>query len=154
MDTIAVGCGLAYLAHSPTFRQLAILPARSAYVLTIGLILAVAISERMAQRVPEYQLLLHPFIVASIYALAIWLWTQHSQTLLGLCLNSKPAMVIGVLSYSLYLWQQPFLSPYSQAWFTQSPMNLIGVAVLAVLSYLLVERPLLQVKERRCCSTA
>jgi peptidoglycan/LPS O-acetylase OafA/YrhL len=149
MNTIAVGCGLAYIAYWPPFRRLLDMPPRSAYLLTMALALGVALSERAAQRTPEYQLLLHPLVVALAYAVVLWIWTLHSNTLLGALLNSKPAVVIGVLSYSIYLWQQPFLSPYSDGLFTQGPLNLLGIAVMAAISYLLVERPLLQIKDRR-----
>jgi peptidoglycan/LPS O-acetylase OafA/YrhL len=149
LGTIAIGCGLAYMVCWPPFRRLFDVTPLSAYLLTLGLALGVAMSERTAQRVIEYQLLLHPLVVALAYALTIWLWTQHTNTLLGSLLNSKPAMVIGVLSYSIYLWQQPFLNPYSNGWFAQGPLNLLCVAVLAGLSYLLIERPFLLLKDRR-----
>jgi peptidoglycan/LPS O-acetylase OafA/YrhL len=150
MDTIAVGCGLAYLATWAPFRRLFDMPARSAYLLTIGLALGVGISERLAQSVLAHQLLVHPLLVAATYAVTIWIWTQHSGTMLGLLLNSKPAVAIGVLSYSIYLWQQPFLNPHSDSWFTQAPWSLLGIMGMSVLSYFLVERPLLQIKDRRC----
>jgi peptidoglycan/LPS O-acetylase OafA/YrhL len=94
-----------------------------------------------------YEIALHPLLVASAYAATIWLWTQHCQSHLGRLLNSKPAVWIGLLSYSLYLWQQPFLNPHGNAWFAQSPLNLVCIPVLAIASYLLVERPLLQWKD-------
>jgi peptidoglycan/LPS O-acetylase OafA/YrhL len=147
MDTIAVGCGLAYLAYWPRFRRVLRLSARSAYLFSAVLVLLVGLSQLAALRVPMYQLALHPLLVASAYATTIWLWTQHSRSHLGRLLNSKPAVWIGLLSYSLYLWQQPFLNPHGNAWFAQSPLNLVCIPVLAIASYLLVERPLVQWKD-------
>jgi peptidoglycan/LPS O-acetylase OafA/YrhL len=148
MGTIAVGCGLAYLACWQPFRRLMKVTPTSAYLLTIGLALGVIISERTAQRTIEYYLLAHPLVVAMAYAITIWLWTQHAGSWFGALLNSKPAVVIGTLSYSIYLWQQPFLSPYSNAWFEQTPINLLGFLLMALVSYLAVERPFLRIKER------
>lgn len=62
-------------------------------------------------------------------------------------LNWRPVSTIGVLSYSLYLWQQPFLEPHASTWFKVWPWN-IGLAFLAALtSYYLVERPALRLRE-------
>jgi peptidoglycan/LPS O-acetylase OafA/YrhL len=93
-------------------------------------------------------MILHPLVVASAYAATIWFWTVRADSHLGWLLNSKPAVAIGLLSYSIYLWQQPFLSPFSDQWYAQSPINLLCVAVLAFGSYLLIERPILKLKER------
>ena len=154
MDTIAVGCGLAYLAYWQTFRRVLRLSARSAYLFSAALVLLVGFSQLTALRVPMYQLALHPLLVASAYAATIWLWTHHSQSHLGRLLNSKPAVWIGVLSYSLYLWQQPFVNPHGIAWFAHSPLGLVCIPALALASYLLVERPLLQWKDHMSRQTS
>jgi len=66
----------------------------------------------------------------------------------GQVLNWKPISFIGVLSYSLYLWQQPFLNRHSTGWVNAFPQNL-GLAVAAALaSYLLLEKPLLKLRHR------
>lgn len=61
-------------------------------------------------------------------------------------LNFKPMVYIGVLSYSLYLWQNAFLNPDWSAWPARLPMNLLLAACMAVASYYLVERPFLRLK--------
>jgi peptidoglycan/LPS O-acetylase OafA/YrhL len=67
---------------------------------------------------------------------------------LGRLLNARPLVVIGTLSYSLYLWQQLFLNRHGSADVQQFPVNLVLVAVAAALSYYLVERPCLQLRVR------
>ena len=60
-------------------------------------------------------------------------------------LNAKPLVCVGLLSYGLYVWQQPFLVPANgghaghlwQRW----PVNLACAAAATVASYWLVERP-------------
>jgi peptidoglycan/LPS O-acetylase OafA/YrhL len=54
---------------------------------------------------------------------------------------------IGVLSYSLYLWQQLFLNRHSNAWINTFPVNLAFAFLVAALSYRLIERPFLRVSE-------
>jgi len=66
----------------------------------------------------------------------------------GSFLNWKPVALIGVLSYSLYLWQQIFLNPNSTAWVNTFPQNLIFAAAAAVTSYFLIEKPLLGLRHR------
>jgi peptidoglycan/LPS O-acetylase OafA/YrhL len=62
-------------------------------------------------------------------------------------LNAAPFRFVGAISYSLYLWQQPFLSPNTTLP-TAFPWN-VGLAVAcAVASHYLVERPLLRLKDR------
>lgn len=63
-------------------------------------------------------------------------------------LNWRPVAWIGVLSYSLYLWQQPFINRNAGAIWNRVPWN-IGCALLAATaSYYFVERPMLRLREK------
>lgn len=66
----------------------------------------------------------------------------------GRFLNWKPIASIGVLSYSLYLWQQLFLNRDSAAWSAAFPQNLLFSIGAALASYLLLEKPLLRLRHR------
>lgn len=74
----------------------------------------------------------------------------HPADRMGRFLNWKPVAFAGVLSYSLYLWQQPFLNRSSDAWMNAFPQNLIFAIGAALLSYLLLERPLQRLRSRFC----
>jgi peptidoglycan/LPS O-acetylase OafA/YrhL len=50
-------------------------------------------------------------------------------------------IVVGVMSYSLYLWQGPFINRYSALWVARFPQNLVFLAIAATLSHYLIERP-------------
>lgn len=66
---------------------------------------------------------------------------------IGRLLNTKVFVATGVLSYSIYLWQQPFLASHQIAWWTALPVN-VGFTVLAALaSYWLIERPFLALRQ-------
>lgn len=54
----------------------------------------------------------------------------------------------GLLSYSLYLWQQPFLYRRSNAWWTTFPWNLAIIFAIASISYYCLEKPLLRWREQ------
>jgi peptidoglycan/LPS O-acetylase OafA/YrhL len=64
----------------------------------------------------------------------------------GRILNSGPAVAIGVISYSIYLWQQLFIHRGSSAVYSAFPLNILLTAVAAVASYFLVERPSLRLR--------
>lgn len=72
----------------------------------------------------------------------------RSQDTLGKLLNWSPIAFIGVLSYSLYLWQQPFLDRASTSWIAAFPQNLVFTAIAALGSYLLLEKPLMRLRSR------
>ena len=81
-------------------------------------------------------------------ALIIDRCVRFETDLIGRVLNSGPFVFIGTLSYSLYLWQEPFLNRLSSAPMNWFPLNLILASVAAVMSYYLVERPFLNLRRR------
>ena len=61
----------------------------------------------------------------------------------------RPIALLGLWSYSVYLWQQPFLNRHDQdSWWTAFPANLLATLAVAASSYYLVERPALRLRER------
>jgi peptidoglycan/LPS O-acetylase OafA/YrhL len=68
--------------------------------------------------------------------------------IVGKWLNSRPLVFAGVLSYSLYLWQQPFLHRKNPGDLTMFPVNVIFAVVLALMFYNLIEKPFLRLRRR------
>lgn len=72
----------------------------------------------------------------------------------GRLLSTRPLERLGVLSYSLYLWQQLFLrqsrveGPGLFSVLCAFPLNVVLALILAQLSFRLVEKPLLRKKPR------
>ena len=69
-------------------------------------------------------------------------------SLLGRFLETAPLVWVGTLSYSLYLWQQPFSNHVVHAWYTTFPLSWGFALAAACGSYYLVERPILRWRAR------
>ena len=79
---------------------------------------------------------------------------QYNDGPVGRALNWAPLAYVGTLSYSLYLWQQPFLDRSSTVPFLFFPLNVALAFVAALLSYYLVERPCLLARARSAAPRA
>jgi peptidoglycan/LPS O-acetylase OafA/YrhL len=64
-------------------------------------------------------------------------------------LNNRITSTIGILSYSLYLWQEPFLNRFHAAWWTRFPVNILLLTLCAIASFFLVENRLLDAYKKR-----
>ena len=81
-------------------------------------------------------------------ALIVWRCISIDQGLAHQFLNYRPVIWLGTLSYSLYLWQEPFLNSWSTAWFASWPVNLVLAFACAIATHYLIERPFLNLKQR------
>ncbi len=65
-------------------------------------------------------------------------------------LNVRVAVIVGTLSYSLYLWQQPWVVMMNGGHgpLQTFPINVALACVCAALSYTLIERPFLRLRDR------
>lgn len=76
-----------------------------------------------------------------------WCIRNHEGRL-GRVLNSAPLVFVGTISYSLYLWQQLFLNRHSDNVTASFPLNLTLAVGAALLSYYLIEKPSLRLRQR------
>jgi peptidoglycan/LPS O-acetylase OafA/YrhL len=72
------------------------------------------------------------------------------KSVLGAILRNPVLRFVGLVSYSLYLWNQLFISTTSPDWgfIRRVPFCIVVSMGVAVLSYYLVERPFLGLKRR------
>jgi len=88
------------------------------------------------------------YTIEACAACAVILWAmENPRTRAGRVLNSAPLVHLGLASYSLYLWQQLWLSheAMTAAWLV--PLLICGAAFSAELSYRLVEQPMLRLRQ-------
>ncbi|MBE7157037.1 MAG: hypothetical protein INR62_01135 [Rhodospirillales bacterium] len=97
-----------------------------------------------------YDVMLAPTLQSgAIVFILLWLVRQH-DTLAGRLFNLPAVATVGVLSYSLYLWQQIFLVFWhDHLWTLQCfPINFACCFAAAAVSYYLIETPFLRWKTR------
>jgi len=70
------------------------------------------------------------------------------STMLFRFLNWRPLVFVGVLSYSLYVWNNLFLNAGGRWPLNVFPMNLASAVGMSLISHFLVERPFLKLKSR------
>ncbi len=85
----------------------------------------------------------------ALVCIAATLWkVMHVRDTTFRFLNTKPLLKIGVLSYSIYIWQQVFLNPTSASVLNRLPLNLLLVGAAATFSYYGIEVPFLRLRPR------
>lgn len=134
-DHLAVGCLLALLAHRlPTVKP------SWALAMAIAVIGIQVLPARTA-----WQTMLMLFILRPVYCVSIAGVILHVVQRPYRLLNWAPIVWLGQISYSLYLWQEPFCADRAM----RSGYFALAALVCACGSYYLVERPMLRLRDRR-----
>jgi peptidoglycan/LPS O-acetylase OafA/YrhL len=140
VDALMVGCLGAILIGNPRFRQaLALVFSLRLPLVAIPFLLFVTplLRERFGG---AYQFLAgYTLEAVAIVLLLLWL-VEKPHTPLGRLLNLRLIAHLGVISYSLYLWQELF-TYHSLLW------SLPATLLVAEFSFWVVERPFLRLRE-------
>jgi peptidoglycan/LPS O-acetylase OafA/YrhL len=144
MDTLAVGCILAFVIHTPAVTRYARAVQRYSTVLAIACAAGVFLSDHFLAESGKYTLgpkrAIEAFLLAHIVMLAV----MHPGSVLGRVLNCAPLAYIGAISYSLYLAQALLtFEKEMPVW-----VNIVGPLCFAFITHYLVEKPFLKLKER------
>lgn len=147
-DALAIGCLLAayfnHLGASERYRRV-----QSHTVLFLGAALGLVVVGNALFLVRPGMFYVWGQTLANIGTVFAIDWgIRHAGHPLGRMLNWKPMVAIGVLSYSLYLWQNPFLLGDRENVWTTFPQNLVFAIAAAVFSYFAIEKPFLRLKDR------
>jgi peptidoglycan/LPS O-acetylase OafA/YrhL len=134
-NTLAFGCLLAILSpRIPTITGWA----------ASGMLLAVIFIPTFDANT-RTRTLLNLFVLSPVLQCSIAGLVLHVIRSPYRILNLAPVMWLGRISYSLYLWQQPFF--YAQT--RQRAYRLLYGVALACLSYYVVEQPILRLRQMR-----
>ncbi|MBK9035848.1 MAG: acyltransferase [Myxococcales bacterium] len=144
MDSIAVGClmaGIQGRLDTAGWYQRFL---RSPLFLAVPVVIAVT-------QYPAHPALQYT-VGTTIENLAIAVFIDRAVRMhddpFGRVLNWRPLVWVGTLSYSLYLWQEPFLDHNQRSFANAYPLNLVLACLCAVTSYYLIEKPVLDWRGR------
>jgi peptidoglycan/LPS O-acetylase OafA/YrhL len=144
IDTIMFGCLLALLWQNDRFNRLLrawITPWSMAGAICFLFLLDPLLVLRFRG---SYSLVFGMTLEGISICLITLYGVTRVYTLPGRMLNAPILRHIGVISYSLYLWQNIFTGEAGRYF----PLNLVATAVCAELSYWAVERPALRLRDR------
>jgi peptidoglycan/LPS O-acetylase OafA/YrhL len=151
-DAMAIGCLLAVLLdEEPDHWVVRFLRHDITAFTAVMLLLWVIALEPRLSRMTGTKLL---WIATSLRALSsgsliAWALANKNHIFTRL-LNTRVMVHIGLISYSLYLWQQPFFqslsdqNPFARLW----PLRIAGAFAAAELSFWLIEKPALALRIR------
>ena len=144
-DALAIGC---FLAGTRDWLHTQSWYARLLEPRYFALVAVVAVGANLLQDWPRIYMAMGESIMNVSIAICIDRCMTFAPGRIGRILEWRPLAFIGVLSYSLYIWQQLFLNRSSAALVCTFPLNLILVGLSALGSYYLVEQPFLKLKQR------
>jgi peptidoglycan/LPS O-acetylase OafA/YrhL len=148
IDCIAAGCLLGLLAGDPRFRRMTRVGGRAAGLLTLAAAVVMVGGYLAGFRISIYEVTIGHSVRAVCIAAIIWLTINNTGSAWANLLETKAFVLVGVLSYSLYLWQQPFLAGDPDLDKFNLPVRVLGAVAAAVASYYVVELPFLRLKDR------
>lgn len=91
------------------------------------------------------------FLFQAIGVSIVLSWILYNQTSrLTSLLNLKLISFIGTISYGLYVYQGLFLrtAPSDNLWIQKFPQNIVLTFIAAILSYYILEKPILKFKQK------
>ena len=142
LDTIMFGCAIALFWDEPRFHaalnkllRADIVCGSIAYIL-----IAPILSERFQAR---YDWLIGYPLRGLLISIVMLYVVCKPASRMGYALNLAPVRHLGVISYSLYLWQQMFTAGHSWPF----PVSFLALFACAEGSYWLVERPSLRTRD-------
>jgi peptidoglycan/LPS O-acetylase OafA/YrhL len=143
LDTIMFGCAIALVYEHESFDRLMRRILNPQLVLLSGFFLLIVSPLIEARFLAWYTWPVgYTLIGLSISAILLYV-VRNPASVAGRVLNAQVIRHLGVISYSIYLWQQMFTGPRT-FWF---PLNLFVILACAEASFFLVERPSFRLRD-------
>jgi peptidoglycan/LPS O-acetylase OafA/YrhL len=144
MDSLMMGCFIALCYHDAWFER-ALEKAFRWHLPLVAIVYAFVISPIVTTYLGgKYQLTIG-WSLENLCVAMMLLWVvRRPETLFGRFLNLRWVSGLGALSYSLYIWQQMFLTDNNATWSGRAPLSLVVVFVVALCSYHGFEKPMIR----------
>ena len=145
MDSIATGCLLAlcrpWVAGWATYG--AFLRSRWFYLVPLAVVAACIVAEHSF-----IAYMAHDSIMNVGIAVCLDRFVRFPDDAAGRLLNWRPVSYLGTMSYSIYLWQQLFVTRGSTSLSQTFPISLLLIFATGLASFYLVEKPMLRLRSR------
>jgi peptidoglycan/LPS O-acetylase OafA/YrhL len=143
LDTIMMGCLLSLMLDLKIWEHL-VKRAISSWAVVASIIFLIAVDAPAAAHWRGMYKMTVGISLENVAIAIIVLYSAFRHTsLLGKILNLKWISHLGMISYSLYLWQQLFTGYLTRLF----PLNIVAIVICAELSFWLVERPSLATRD-------
>jgi len=147
-DAILMGCLGALIEKTSNFRRIRIKYLTNKWLSVSTVLFLFLISPYFSITFGGAYNLPFGMSLDNIFILIFIFQIMYIETSFSKLLSSKVLVHLGVLSYSLYVWQQIFLTDRYQYWFNLFPQNLIIVFVTGFFSFHLIEKPILNLRKK------
>ncbi|HEX2686599.1 MAG TPA: acyltransferase [Kofleriaceae bacterium] len=148
LDMIMTGCAMALMRGDSWYKS-ACERLFKLWVPGLGMLYLIFVSAFVSKKLGGTYTYVFSFTVECLIIASAIEWViARADAPLGRFLNSRSIAHLGVISYSLYLWQQPFTDSYSTHPVMRFPLNLVLMLAAAELSRRFVELPSLALRDR------
>ena len=147
-DSIATGVLLGELLLRPNFKNWLVKIAANRLILSVAMIFPVVISPLLESRFHgAYSMPIGNSMELICISIVIIAAVSFPGTILYNFLNWRPLAYVGVLSYSLYVWNNFFLDKDGHWLINRFPLNFLCAFGMALASHYFVEKPFLRLKD-------
>jgi peptidoglycan/LPS O-acetylase OafA/YrhL len=147
-DSILFGCLFALTENTVFFQQKIKRYLTNNYIVLIAGLFLFIISAILKMYFKGAYTITLGMSLNSVCIMILIYWCIYVPSKVSTLLNTRPLVYIGILSYSLYIWQELFLTNIYTTWVNRFPQNIMVVFVVAICSYYLIEKPILNLKRR------
>lgn len=147
-DTILIGCLGAIIESEANFKEKYLKYIQNTWLVALSAIFLVVISHLIENRFKGGYDLSVGISLNNICILFILFWCVYVPSGFAKLLNTRLFLQVGILSYSIYIWQQLILTSMISTWFNKFPQNMAVVFVVGIFSYYVIEKPILKLKHR------
>lgn len=138
MDALMFGCLAALSQGTPAFERIYSFAAKRIWIFPLFTWIP---SNLLMWRFENYYALPIGITLDGISIALFLVWcSRNPQSIAGRILNFKPIVHIGLISYSLYIWQTYFLHERNMTFGGRFPQSLLFILIAAEVSWYTIER--------------
>lgn len=147
-DAIMIGCLAALLEQAPQFREKYFKYVENQKLIFVVMFFLFVISPVLTWYLQAAYNLTVGITLNNISIMFLLFWAMYIPSKASDFLNKKFISHLGIASYSLYVWQQLFLTDKNDLWINKFPQNILVAITVGMASHLLAEKPILKLKNR------